>query len=41
MPYEEMKAPAKKKDNKPKKAEHIADAEIKKTKRKSAINYEE
>ena len=41
MPYKEMKAPAKRKDSKPKKPEHIADSEIKKTERKSAINYEE
>ena len=41
MPYKEMKAPAKEKNDKPKKPEHIEASEIKKTTRKSAINYEE
>jgi hypothetical protein len=41
MPYEEMKAPAKKKDNKPKKPERIEESEMKKAKRKSAIKFEE
>ena len=41
MPYKEMKAPAKKKNEKPNKPERIDGSEIEKTKRKSAIRFEE
>jgi len=41
MPYEEMKMPAKKKDNKPNKPEIIEASEMKKAKRKSAIRVDE
>ena len=41
MPYKEMKAPAKEKDNKPKKPETIADSDMQKKKRKSAIRVDE
>ncbi|WP_264174567.1 hypothetical protein [Clostridium algoriphilum] len=41
MPYEEMKTPAKEKDNKPKKPEIIEASDMKKKKRKSAIKFDE
>ena len=41
MPYEEMKSPAKQKNNIPKKPERIEESEMKKAKRKSAIRFEE
>ncbi len=41
MPYEEMKTPAKKKDNKPKKPEIIEASDMQKAKRKSAIRVDE
>jgi len=41
MPYKEMKAPAKEKDNKPKKPETIEDSDMQKKKRKSAIRVDE
>jgi hypothetical protein len=40
MPYKEMSAPAKEKDNKPKKPQTIEDSDMKKKKRKSAIKEE-
>jgi len=41
MPYKEMKMPAKKKDNKPKKPEIIEASDMQKAKRKSEIRSEE
>ena len=41
MPYEEMGAPAKRKDSKPKKPETIEASEMQKKKRKSAIKADE
>lgn len=41
MPYKEMKAPAKEKDNKPTKPDTIEASDMKKKKRKSAIRFDE
>ena len=41
MPYKEMSAPAKEKDNKPKKPEITESDDMKKAKRKSAIRFDE
>ena len=41
MPYKEMKAPAKRKNNKPNKPERIEASDMKKEKPKSAIRFEE
>ncbi len=41
MPYEEMKATAKEKNNKPKKPEIVEASDMKKKKRKSALRADE